>query len=103
MEGDVREITPQALAERINRGEKLQIIDVREPHEWLTGHIPQAHLIPLATLPERMQELDKEVPIVMVCHSGVRSWHAAAYVQQFGYQAFNLTGGMLAWDGEVEN
>ncbi|WP_126425006.1 rhodanese-like domain-containing protein [Brevibacillus marinus] len=102
MEDEVKEITPQELAERIKRGEKLQIVDVREPHEWLEGHIPQARLIPLATLPARMQELDKEIPIVMVCHGGVRSWHATAYVQQFGYQALNMAGGMLAWDGEIE-
>ena len=102
MEDEVKEITPQELAERIKRGEKLQIVDVREPHEWLEGHIPQARLIPLATLPARMQELDKEIPIVMVCHGGGRSWHATAYVQQFGYQALNMAGGMLAWDGEIE-
>ncbi|UFJ40907.1 rhodanese-like domain-containing protein [Brevibacillus humidisoli] len=102
MDAEVKEITPEELQERINRGDKLQIIDVREPHEWEEGHIPQATLIPLATLPVRLEELDKETPIVMVCRSGARSWNATAYVQQFGYQAENMAGGMLAWNGEVE-
>ncbi|MBO8164016.1 MAG: rhodanese-like domain-containing protein [Brevibacillus sp.] len=102
MEDQVKEISPEELQERIRRGDKLQIIDVREPDEWEQGHIPQAKLIPLATLPVRLDELDRDTPIVMVCRSGARSWNATAYVQQFGYRAENMAGGMLAWTGEVE-
>jgi rhodanese-related sulfurtransferase len=97
----VKEMTPEELKERLDKGDRLQVIDVREQHEWDAGHIPQAVHIPLATIPEAMDRLDKNSPIVMVCRSGGRSHNAAAYVQQFGFDVYNMVGGMLAWPGEV--
>jgi rhodanese-related sulfurtransferase len=102
MEGFVKEITPEELMEKIERGENLQIIDVREVDEWNAGHIPQAKLIPLGFLPHRMDELDKETPIVMVCRSGARSNMATQYLTEQGFDAANMVGGMLAWPGEIE-
>ncbi len=102
MEGFVKEITPEELLEKIEKGEKLQIIDVREVDEWNAGHIKQAKLIPLGFLPHRVDELDKETPIVMVCRSGARSHMATQYVTDLGFDAANMVGGMLAWPGETE-
>ncbi len=98
----VKEITPEELKAKLERGEKLQIVDVREPHEWDAGHIPQAKHIPLAMLPYRLEELDKQTPIVMVCRSGVRSHTATAFAGEHGFDAANLVGGMLHWTGNVE-
>jgi len=101
MEGSVKEITPEEVLAKIEKGEKLQIIDVREVEEWEAGHIKQAKLIPLGFLPHRMDELDKDTPIVMVCRSGARSHTATQYVTEQGFDAANMVGGMLAWPGEV--
>ncbi len=101
METHVKEIMPEQVLARLERGEKLQIIDVREDHEWNGGHIEQAKHIPLGMLPYRLDELDKETPIIMVCRSGVRSWNATEFVNYHGFQAENMAGGMLAWPGKV--
>lgn len=101
MDNHVREVMPEQVLKRLENGDKIQIIDVRELHEWNAGHIPEAKHIALGTLPHRLNELDKETPIVMVCRSGVRSWNATQFVEQHGFQAENLAGGMLAWPGKV--
>lgn len=76
----------------------VQWIDVREPWEYRDGHITGARLIPLGTLPERLSEIDREKPAILICASGVRSMHAVKYLIQEGYeQVSNLAGGMLAW------
>jgi len=99
---DIKELTPEEVAEKLKNGEDVQVIDVREPEEWAEGHIPQARLIPLGTLPERLEELDKEKPVIMVCRSGARSHRATEYLTYLGFDAANMVGGMLAWTGDVE-
>ncbi|USG66299.1 rhodanese-like domain-containing protein [Brevibacillus ruminantium] len=101
-EQDVKEMTPQELMEKLAAGEKLQVVDVREVEEWNSGHIKEAQLIPLGFLPHRVDELDKDVPIVLVCRSGARSHNATAYLTHLGFDATNMVGGMLAWPGEKE-
>ncbi|MGN7470968.1 rhodanese-like domain-containing protein [Brevibacillus sp. SAFN-007a] len=102
MSQGVKEMTPQELLEKLAAKEKLQVIDVREVEEWNEGHIKEAKLIPLGFLPHRLDELDKEVPIVMVCRSGARSHRATEYLSELGFDAANMVGGMLAWPGEKE-
>ncbi|MGE5701422.1 MAG: rhodanese-like domain-containing protein [Clostridia bacterium] len=102
MEQQVKEILPSELLAKLEKGEKLQLIDVREPEEWNAGHIKQATLIPLGFLPYRLEELDKETPLVMICRSGARSHRACEYLQELGYDATNMVGGMLSWPGEME-
>lgn len=102
MENQVKEITPEEVMAKLDKGEKVQIIDVREVEEWNEGHIPQAKLIPLGFLPYRIDELDKDTPIIMVCRSGARSHRATEYLSQMGFDATNMVGGMLAWQGETE-
>lgn len=76
------------------------VLDVREPDEYKSGHVLNAKLIPLGKLKERLGELEKyrNQPIVVVCRSGSRSASACAILAKQGYtQAYNLTGGVMAW------
>jgi glyoxylase-like metal-dependent hydrolase (beta-lactamase superfamily II)/rhodanese-related sulfurtransferase len=98
--GGVWEIDPAALAERLDQ---VQVIDVREPHEFSDdlGHIPNARLMPLSTLQARIPSLDREHPIVTVCRAGGRSAQASLMLHKAGLsQIANLSGGMLRWHGE---
>jgi rhodanese-related sulfurtransferase len=102
MDNQVKEITPQELLDKLEANEQVQVIDCREVEEWNSGHIKQAKLIPLGFLPHRVDELDKEIPVVMVCRSGARSHRATEYLSELGYDVANMVGGMLAWPGETE-
>jgi rhodanese-related sulfurtransferase len=73
------------------------LVDVREQNEWDAGHIEGAVHIPMAQLPDRLSELDKKVMTIVVCRSGNRSGKVAAWLINRGYDALNMTGGMLAW------
>jgi SulP family sulfate permease len=78
---------------------ELALIDVREPREYESGHIPQAQLLPLRLIPEQGQTLPLDCQIVLVCRSGRRSRLAAYILQDMGYtDVINLQGGMLAWE-----
>lgn len=78
--------------------EELVVLDVREPVEWEHGHIDGALHIPLHTLPARLPELPAGQTLV-VCKIGGRSAQAVQWLQQQGYDAVNLAGGMLDWEG----
>jgi len=97
------EIDPVEVKAKLDRGEKFQLIDVREPHEWQIGHIPGAKLIPLGELPKRVNELDSAVELVAHCKSGVRSGKAVDFLKQAGFKKVkNMTGGILAWSDKVD-
>ncbi|MCZ8520260.1 MULTISPECIES: rhodanese-like domain-containing protein [Paenibacillus] len=92
-------ITPEELKRRLDSGEKLDIVDVREDEEVASGMIPGAIHIPLMTLPERMGEIPQRGETVLVCRSGNRSGRAYEYLQAQGLQGLkNMSGGMLAWE-----
>jgi len=97
------EITPTELKQRLDRGDKLQIVDVREPHEYQINRIPGSVLIPLGDIPKRFTELDPGAELVMQCKSGARSAKAADFLRSQGYQhVLNLKGGILAWIDQVD-
>lgn len=79
----------------------MNIIDVREPEEWLSGHIPGAKLIPLRLLPFKIMELDRNTEYLIVCHSGSRSTRACEYLTDEGFKVVNLLGGMSHWTGAL--
>ncbi|WP_397326794.1 rhodanese-like domain-containing protein [Paenibacillus sabuli] len=89
---------------KLKRGEKLNLIDVRELDEWTEGHIAEARHLPLGELPGRVAELyeDEDAPLVLVCRSGGRSGKACDYLSAQGYNPINMQGGMLAWSGGVK-
>jgi len=73
------------------------VIDVREPHEWEAGHAAGAIHIPLGDLPARLGEVPLGVPVHVICAAGGRSLQGAAFLEQHGVDAINVTGGMTAW------
>ncbi|SEA26446.1 Rhodanese-related sulfurtransferase [Bowdeniella nasicola] len=72
------------------------LLDVREDEEWEAGHAPGALHIPLGDLPDRIDELPDE-DLLVVCRTGGRSGRAAAWLNQNGYDAYNVDGGMTSW------
>ena len=99
----VQEIEPAALAGRLAAGETLEIIDVREPHEWEIARIDGARLIPLATLESRIGELSPDREIVVHCKLGGRSAQAVRRLRAAGFKrVVNLAGGIQRWSEEVD-
>ncbi|MFB6365138.1 rhodanese-like domain-containing protein [Paenibacillus elgii] len=92
-------ITPQEVKQRLENGEKLTIIDVREPEEVALGMIPGAKHIPLMEIPQRLGEIPQLSETILVCRSGNRSGRALEYLEAQGFTGLvNMTGGMLEWE-----
>lgn len=97
------EISVQELKSKMDKGEKFVLIDVREPHEYAIARIPGAKLIPLATVTQRVHELDTADEIILQCRSGARSARALNTLKQLGFRKLkNLKGGILAWAEEID-
>jgi rhodanese-related sulfurtransferase len=73
------------------------LLDVREDDEWAAGHAPDAVHVPMAELPERLDELPADGTLYVICRSGGRSARAAAYLNANGWDAVNVSDGMLGW------
>ncbi|KXG08830.1 putative adenylyltransferase/sulfurtransferase MoeZ [Anoxybacillus sp. P3H1B] len=99
---EMKEITAEELKQRLEKGEKLNLIDVREDEEVAYGMIPGAKHIKMGEIPHRLEEFNKEEEYIFICRSGVRSENVCHYLQELGYSVCNMVGGMLAWEGEVE-
>lgn len=97
-----KNILPQEVQRRLERGEKLNLLDVREHDEWESGHIPGAQHIPLGSLGERHKELDLGKETIVICRSGNRSALACEYSASMGYKVVNMQGGMIEWTGNIE-
>jgi rhodanese-related sulfurtransferase len=91
----ISEISVQDLAAI---GSTARVIDVREQHEWESGHIAHAEHLPLGAVPDRVHEFDG-TPTYIVCRSGSRSGRACEYLDAAGVDVVNVAGGMLAWAG----
>jgi molybdopterin/thiamine biosynthesis adenylyltransferase/rhodanese-related sulfurtransferase len=99
---NIPEITPKELKARLDKGDDLYILDVREPHEYQICNIG-GHLIPLGELSRRAAELDSSKEIVAHCRSGKRSADAVDFLRNAGFKKiWNLKGGILAWSDEVD-
>jgi adenylyltransferase/sulfurtransferase len=100
---DLSDIDPTEVKQKIDRGDKFVLIDVREPHEYQICKIPTSKLIPLGDLPKRLNELDKNAEIVAHCKSGVRSGKATNLLRENGFKNVrNMKGGILAWSDKVD-
>jgi molybdopterin/thiamine biosynthesis adenylyltransferase/rhodanese-related sulfurtransferase len=100
--GEVPEITVQELKGRLENGNKVSVLDVREPHEYEVANIG-ARLIPLAELPERLVELDRDETLAVHCKTGGRSARAVKLLRDAGFQnVYNVKGGIDAWSEEID-
>jgi rhodanese-related sulfurtransferase len=98
----VKEITTAELQEKLEQGEKLNLIDVREDEEVAAGMIPGAKHIKMGEVPMRLDELDQDTEYIFICRSGGRSENVCYFLHDHGYNVVNMVGGMLAWNGKVE-
>jgi rhodanese-related sulfurtransferase len=97
------EITPQQLRQRLDRGDKLLLIDVREPHEHQICRIEGAQLIPMRTVPASLQALDTGDDVICYCHHGMRSLDVAVWLRGQGIEkAQSLAGGIERWSAEID-
>jgi adenylyltransferase/sulfurtransferase len=100
----MKEITVTELKQRLDAGLAVDLIDVREPHEFAFANIPHARLIPLATITANLDELNPARETVVMCRGGARSAKAIDELRRHGYTGplINLKGGILAWSDEVD-
>lgn len=73
------------------------VIDVREPYEFESGHVPGALNIPMATVPVRLADIPTGSPLMVICESGARSWQVCAFLDRHGIEATNVEGGTGMW------
>ncbi|MCW5960805.1 MAG: hypothetical protein KIS76_11645 [Pyrinomonadaceae bacterium] len=101
----MQEITVQELKAKMDAGEDVQLIDVRQPDEFEFARIEGAKLIPLAEIVKRRDELDDSKELIMQCHAGGRSARAIMALQQAGFtgEMKNLRGGINAWSEEIDS
>jgi sulfur-carrier protein adenylyltransferase/sulfurtransferase len=101
----VPEISVQEAYQRLQGEQPPLLVDVREQNEWDHANIEDSVLVPLSVFPERSAESlrDKSAPLLMLCHHGMRSAHATAYLLSQGYEdVTNVAGGIDAWSVEVD-
>jgi adenylyltransferase/sulfurtransferase len=101
----ILEITPRELKERMDRGDPLVLVDVREPFERLISDLPSygQQAIPVKEIPARGPTLERDAEIVVYCRSGPRSAWATERLMEMGFRkVLNLKGGILAWRDDVD-
>lgn len=99
----MRSITPRDLKSRLDAGEALALIDVREPGEHAICAIAGSRLIPMDEIARRIVELDSDAETVLICHHGIRSAHVISHLESRGFsKLMNLRGGIDAWAREVD-
>ncbi|MBV8956777.1 MAG: rhodanese-like domain-containing protein [Solirubrobacterales bacterium] len=91
------ELTPQQVAE-LHAGGQIQLIDVRQVHEHEAGRIAGDRLIELMQLSAQAETIDRDRPVVFYCRTGARSGMATQAFRQAGYDAHNMTGGLVDWE-----
>jgi len=100
----MNQITATELKTKMDAGEDVQLIDVRQPHEYEFAKIPTAKLIPMGEIMSRIAELDPSREAIIHCHAGGRSARVIQALRQSGYEGelTNLAGGITAWSHEVD-
>jgi len=99
---DVPEIGPKEFLARRASSEPVVLLDVREAWELEIASLPGVLHIPMGEIAARLEELDARVETVVLCRSGRRSYDVARFLQQNGFNAVNLAGGILAWARDVD-
>lgn len=99
----MKELTPKDLKARLDAGEDIAVIDVREDWEFNLGALPGAGHIVMNDIPDSLDQLPKDKPVVFVCHTGRRSMAVTDWVEGQGYDnVINLTGGVMRWMLDVD-
>jgi rhodanese-related sulfurtransferase len=97
------EILPRELKKRLDSGEKVLLVDVREPHEHAVCQIEGAVLIPMGSIPANLQKLDTDDDVICFCHHGMRSMDVANWLRAQGVKsAKSLAGGIDRWSIEID-
>ena len=97
------DLTPEAFVSRRDAGEAWQLIDVREHWEVALASVDFAIVMPMSELHRRVGELEKSVPVAVLCHSGIRSAQVAGWLRQLGFaEVANVMGGIDAWSLTVD-
>lgn len=97
------EVTPRELKQRLDAGEKLRLVDVREPFEYQQARIEGSELIPMRSVAQSLASLEaEEAPIVVFCHHGGRSMQVVGWLRQQGVECSNLAGGIDRWSLEID-
>lgn len=95
-------MTPRELKVRLDQGDSIEVLDVREPEEWNIANLGGIH-IPLGELMNRVNELEADKEYAVLCHHGVRSAHAIGFLRQNGFeQLHNIQGGIEEWSLTVD-
>jgi len=96
-------ISPKELKTRLDKGDTLVLLDVREDWEYSLAKIDGSILVPLGTLPQSLNRLNREAEIIAICHHGMRSADATNFLLQQGFSNVkNLVGGIDAWSTQVD-
>lgn len=100
----IKQISALELQEKLQTDFAPLLLDVREPNEYEFCSIKGSHHIPMNSVPERLNEIDKEKDCVVICHHGRRSQQVANFLEQAGYsKIYNLAGGIEAWSVDCDN
>ncbi len=97
-QGEAKEVSRDEARKLIDEG--AQVVDVRADHEWEAGRIAGASHVPLPELPQRLEEIDKDRPVVVYCRGGNRSTMATDALAEAGYDAHKLSEGIVGWSGD---
>lgn len=100
----MHEITVEELRSRLDAGEELQLIDVRQPDEFAFARVDGFTLIPLGEIPSRRDEIDESKETVVMCKMGGRSARAIQFLESTGFEGklLNLVGGITAWSDRID-
>ncbi len=97
-EPDYKNVTPRELKEKLDRGEKPILLDVREPWEFSLARIEESKLVPMAEIFDRLPDLDAHAETVVICHHGARSAYVTRILDRSGFESvYNLEGGLDAY------
>jgi len=99
----MKDIAPKDLKARLDAGEDMDIIDVREDWEVQIGTLPNVIHIPMNDIPDAVDRISKDKPVVIYCHTGVRSEQVALWLESEDYEnILNLVGGIAGWKRDVD-
>jgi len=99
---ELKTITAQEVQQKLEAGEKLHLIDVREDDEVAEGMIPEAKHIVMGDVAMHLDDLDQDNEYILICRSGRRSENVGWFLHDHGYKVVNMTGGMLEYGGETK-